>query len=124
MGLAIGDIDSVEEEAKIRNLVLKVDLWKKFSPPHTQYLMYPLQIELVLEFEELLPSYLRSKWRTGYRVVNPYLRSKKNKWHAHKTPEILDQVFARKRDGANQHTTKKKEQLQELQVLYVLHALY
>lgn len=72
VGLAIGDINHVKDEASLRNLALKVHgmetcmlLW--------QFQIHFLQVELVLEFEELLPTSIRRWLRTGYRVVYPDL---------------------------------------------------
>lgn len=57
----------------------------------------------MLEFEELLPSYFRSRLRTGHKVVHPYLKGEKKKKYAHKNPEYLDPVFDRKAHQASKY---------------------
>ena len=61
----------------------------------------------MLEFEELLPSYFRSKLRTGHKVVYPW-KPRRIKWFKpeHESPEVLQQVFGRKKHQAEKHNGK------------------
>jgi hypothetical protein len=78
-------------------------------------LLCPVQVELVLEIEDLLPSRIRSYWRTGYAVVYP--KAEKN---GHEKLEILDQVFERKahqKPDRNDHADHHTEHGSSLQYL-------
>ena len=60
---------------------------------------------MVLEIEELLRPNIRTKLRTGYRVVYPW-KPIKVKWlkQIHESPEVLQQVFDRKEHQAGKYS--------------------
>ena len=66
-----------------------------------------MQAELVLEFEELLPPFLRSKLRSGHKVVYPG-KKKRIEWlrQEHESYDVIGMVFERK---ARQVYTQQSE---------------
>ena len=67
-------------------------VWLDFFYPAISF-----QVELVLEFEELLPPVLRSKLRSGYKVVYPW-NQKKIEWlrEEHESCELIELILERK----------------------------
>ena len=118
VGLVIGDVESVMKRAELRRHTKKVIMQLHYEqlvihdePEHMSPFIL-IQIELVLEFEEILTPFLRTRLRTGHKVVCPM------QMYNNGAIEALEQIFERKATyRADKHRENESLELQVLQCL-------